>query len=160
MALKGMICPGKDDRLIPIQAVVSLVIAKASVTLLPCQILNPFIYRMLGHSRNSQKEDVVLVRRIAWSVKLVGRRLRCFKCFDMAMAVCIMSKIHKCPVDLYAGFAFRDDGQMSAHAWVECMGEVVIGNLHDLHFFTRIPMKRLCTKSPMEWVCVADVTER
>lgn len=96
------------------------------------------------------------VHRIVWAVEVASRHIPGTQtCLVKALTAQGLFDRYGYPTDLRIGVARRTDGdenrdgtgsgsgsgdeRMVAHAWVECDGRVVIGDLEDLSRYTPLP---------------------
>jgi hypothetical protein len=70
--------------------------------------------------------------RIAWAVGAVTRRLPGTKCLAEALTACAMLRRHGHDATLCIGARHAAAPTLVAHAWVECDGEVVVGNVAEI----------------------------
>jgi hypothetical protein len=67
------------------------------------------------------------VDRIAWAVSLAGRYVPRATCLTQALAMQILLKREGIAVQLHLGVAKDEQGRVTAHAWLEQDGRVLIG---------------------------------
>ena len=65
--------------------------------------------------------------RIAWAVSLAGRYVPRATCLTQALTVQTLLKREGIAAHLRLGVAKDDDGRVTAHAWLEQDGQVLIG---------------------------------
>ena len=92
-------------------------------------------------SPDLQPVDGEYQQKVVWAATSVGRRVLSDQpCLAQALAVQLFFKRKNIPAKLYIGVAKENDGQLTAHAWVESDGQVVIGgSQQDLNRYTRLP---------------------
>jgi hypothetical protein len=76
-----------------------------------------------------------LARQVAWAVTAVGRRLPgSMTCLSEALAAAVMLQRRGYAPQLRVGVQARGDGSkpLKAHAWLECEGHIVVGELENL----------------------------
>jgi hypothetical protein len=78
---------------------------------------------------------------IALAVRRAARLIPAASCLTQALAARAALARRKLACDLRIGVAKDDRGRLQAHAWVECEGRVLLGDLPDLTRF--VPMPRL-----------------
>lgn len=78
-------------------------------------------------------------RRVAWAVRTMARVVPGATCLTQALAATTLLERRNLPGDLRIGVARKASGALEAHAWVESHGRVILGHLHDLDRFTRLP---------------------
>jgi transglutaminase superfamily protein len=67
------------------------------------------------------------VERIAWAVKAVSARVPRASCLTQALALRLMLERRRVPATLRIGVARTPESSVEAHAWLECGGNIVIG---------------------------------
>jgi hypothetical protein len=82
-----------------------------------------FLFTSLARIRRT---DAISSDRIAWAANAVDTRLPRSTCLTRAMAASLLLNLHGHPATLRLGVA-REDGELSAHAWLESNGRIVIG---------------------------------
>jgi len=73
---------------------------------------------------------------IAWAVRAVSRRVPAASCLTQALAAQRLLAQDGYPSRLQIGVARSPTGTFEAHAWLECEGRIVIGEIDDLTRFT------------------------
>jgi hypothetical protein len=119
--------PAVDQRALA-GAALRLLVARGALAVLP--------YRMVQrHYGRPQRElppntDVAAYRgRAVWAVRAAGRRMLGDRpCLAQALVVERLLRRSGAVADLRLGVVKAPDGELRAHAWVECDGEVVIGH--------------------------------
>jgi hypothetical protein len=123
-----------EEILLLVEAGVALSLGWVGVRILPYRALP----RLDGHSETqpSQRRERKgsAPDRIAWSVQVMARRLPGkMTCLIQALAADAMLRRRGYQPQMRIGVAGRDrTGKIEAHAWVECEGKVVIGDVDDL----------------------------
>jgi len=77
---------------------------------------------------------VARVDRIVWAVTAVSARLSLKNCFARALSADVMLRRRGCASEVRFGVHGNRELHevLSAHAWVECEGKIVIGEADDL----------------------------
>ena len=124
-----------------------LLLAEASATM-PCvhaiQQLMPFKrWRTLLERGDAVAPDGVdrpSIEQIVWSVRIASRYVPGeYKCLPNAYTAHLMLHRYGYPSQIHVGVARDPQGKVEAHAWVECEGRTVVGELDDMHRFVPFP---------------------
>jgi hypothetical protein len=67
------------------------------------------------------------LHRIRWAVETVGRRVPRAGCLALALAAHVLLRRSQHPAEIRIGVSRDSAGDLIAHAWVECSGNVVVG---------------------------------
>jgi hypothetical protein len=111
------------------EALFWLAAARLLIILLPFRTLRRMLAEPMPVESPEFMADPVAVRRIAWALHAVARRVpwRC-KCLERAIAGKFMLRVRGLPNSLYLGLARPDpDGPIQAHAWLRCGSLPVVG---------------------------------
>ena len=76
---------------------------------------------------------------LLWCIESTARYVPAATCLTRSLAAQVLLRRHGLPSTLRIGVARGHRGTIEAHAWVECDGRVVIGELSDLSRFTALP---------------------
>ena len=104
----------------------------------------PALTRMAQPLTKGRGETHPDLKRLAWAIKTAGRFLPGGKhCLSQAVALKALAATRGQDLQIELGVLKRD-GEVLAHAWIECGGSVLLGNRADLDQFERItpPMFR------------------
>jgi hypothetical protein len=83
--------------------------------------------------------DKVLIKRIAWSVRVAARFVPSATCLPQALTTMVILGRLGQPASLRIGVAKDEKGKLEAHAWVESHGKIIVGRLPDLSRFSVLP---------------------
>jgi hypothetical protein len=122
-------------------------VAEAAITLLGIRVLLRFFpferWRALLGARpeaRMQPAPRQTSRQIVWAVQRVSPRLPLsLACLARALAVGQMLGRRHLASQLRIGVLRDEQGEFRAHAWVECDGEVIIGDLPNLADYSPLP---------------------
>lgn len=116
------------DKLLLAKAFVTLIGVRVALRAVPIERLRAWACRIGDGSRP--------VARIAWAGRTAARWLPGTTCLVSALAVqrLLSSSGHR--GELHIGVA-RENARFAAHAWVECDGEVLVGE-HERDLYTRL----------------------
>ena len=123
--------PPKDSLLVVISTAVLTVLAVA-VKVVSFRLLLVVVRRIAGLFRR-QCRKVGPANRIVWAVSAVTRQIPMLgNCLSVAFAAKLLLAASGHPCSLRIGVSRSDSGQLSAHAWLEDNGIVIIGSVeHD-----------------------------
>jgi hypothetical protein len=112
------------DSLLLVEAVALLALARLIVIIVPFR----FVARLLARMPQSGRSDEMLIRRIAWAVRLGARNVPWRAvCLPQAMAAMVMLARRGCASSLHVGAGRVPDGGLIAHAWLMSDCTIVIG---------------------------------
>jgi hypothetical protein len=78
--------------------------------------------------------------QVAWAVKVAADYLPGeYKCLPRAYAAHVLLAHHGHRSEVRVGVARDPQGKVEAHAWVECQGNTVIGEVENMERFVRLP---------------------
>lgn len=78
--------------------------------------------------------------RVAWAVCAASRLVPLASCLTQALAVQTLLARRGYAAELQIGVAWNASGAFQAHAWLECHGRIIIGDLSHLQRYTRLPL--------------------
>jgi hypothetical protein len=116
-------------------------LARAALLLFVCRIgLWLFPYTRLrrvvdGDPRPGRAPPGDFPDRVSWAIGALGRRLPAMTCLVRSLAAHALLHRAGCPAELRIGVQPRARGApklLEAHAWVECAGRVVVGDVPGL----------------------------
>ena len=79
--------------------------------------------------------------QIIWAVTTIGRRIPKATCLTQALAARILLNRYHYDNQLCIGVKIGEEGEFSAHAWLEEQGQVLIGDLVNLSEYTKLPLE-------------------
>jgi hypothetical protein len=124
--------PGAEQRLL-IGALLLVGGVRSALTILPFGTLRKLLARLMRPpARISSRRHAA--ERIAWAVTVASRYVPNATCLTQAFAAQFLLVRGGYPAMLRLGVAKGRDGGFQAHAWVECEGRVVIGDLEGEEF--------------------------
>jgi hypothetical protein len=81
----------------------------------------------LGAAAAGRPKACLPPERIAWAVARAGSRVPGATCLPRALVAESLLRRMGYPATLHIGVTKGDDRTLEAHAWVECLGKVVVG---------------------------------
>lgn len=132
--LKFLRAPDRDQLLLT-KTLVLLGFIRLGLWLLPFGLLDPLLQRFsrtpAGRVGTRRQE----VDRIAWAVASVRRYIPDATYLTQALTAQFLLGRRGCSSKLQIGVAKSATGRLEAHAWVECGGRVLVGDMRDLSGF-------------------------
>ncbi len=120
------------DRRLLAETGLLLLFVRIGLTLLPFRVVR----RLSAGIRPSGRElDPEFPGRVAWAVAALGRRLPGGTCLVQSLAAHALLRRAGHHAEIHIGVRAREDdaaGSLAAHAWVECDGRIVAGDVGDL----------------------------
>ena len=107
-----------------LQAVAVTAAVRLALLALPFSWVLRFVDRLGARSAG---RDSLTVDDLAWSVAAASRRIRGASCLTQALALRTLLGRNGHASQLHIGVARGEGARLSAHAWVESGGRVVIG---------------------------------
>jgi hypothetical protein len=116
------------ERGLVVQAALLLLAVRAALFILPFRTISRLASRLARSRGDTDHPDRVTRDLVVWAVTRVGRRLLGKDtCLPQALVGQVLLARNGFPARLQIGVRKDDDGELVAHAWVECRGDVVIG---------------------------------
>ena len=130
-----------SDRCLLVSAMFLLGAIQLGLWLLPFPKLRRLLQKVSQANIELQEVNSATVGRIAWAVAVVSRYIPGARCLAQALATQVLLGRRGCRSKLCIGVARNQQGQLSAHAWVESQGRIVIGGLGDMSRYTPLPLQ-------------------
>ena len=112
------------DRLMVLEAILVLAVARIMVLTLPFRILKDW----LSHLPDSGEHDAALIRRVRRAITVAARNVPWNAvCLPQAMAAKAMLARRGYGSAFHLGATLENDGKLSAHAWLTAGDIVVVG---------------------------------
>ena len=122
------------DRAVLTRTVVTLGLSRLVTWVLPF----PLGRRLLVGKRRANRATIT-GDQITWAMHHARRVIPHATCLPQAIAAEALLTRGGLPADLRIGVKKTPDGKLTAHAWVESSGRIVVGDLRDLDDYTRLP---------------------
>jgi hypothetical protein len=120
-------------------AFVVLAVIRAALWLLPFPSVQRLVRRLGRRSPRAREPlSLPLVEGRAVAIRLASRLVPRATCLTQALGLQVLLARSGTPSELRLGVAHGDGGALSAHAWLECQGRVVIGG-RELERYSRLP---------------------
>jgi hypothetical protein len=112
------------DRKVLLKAGALLLGVRLGLWLVPFRVVR---WLALGGADGGRKESPLPPERIAWMLAAASRLMPKASCLAHAVAGEALLRRMGYPAALHIGVARGTNAPLEAHAWVECLGTVVIG---------------------------------
>jgi len=122
------------DRAVLARTMVTLGLSRLVTWILPF----PFGRRLMVGKRRADRSTIT-EDQITWAMQHAQRIIPRATCLPQAIAAEALLTRGGLPAHLQIGVKKTPDGKLTAHAWVESNGRIVVGNLRDLNDYTRLP---------------------
>jgi hypothetical protein len=116
----------RDLRLLSAAALTTAIV-RVGLWVLPFRVVRNSVARFAQPARDACANQQPL-ERVVWAVNVASRVVPHATCLTQSLAAQILLARDGYPADLHLGVA-RAGAHFEAHAWVECNGRVVIGNV-------------------------------
>lgn len=127
--------PG-EERVLLLRAIVTLGLARIGLWIMPVK----HVRRLLAPSTRRKMPTAPTPARIGWAVGASRRVVPKATCLPQALACESLLTRFGYDSQLRIGVTKTTDVALEAHAWVECQGRIVIGDLEQgLSGFTALP---------------------
>lgn len=140
-----------SDRFLLMKTLFMLGAVRLGLRLLPFQTLRSLLARLSEPTAKLQMSEPTYVDRVVWAVRVASRYVRGVRCLAQALATQVLLEQRGYPADLRIGFTRSKYGQMSAHAWVESGGRVVIGGTGNMAGYIRVPLQVIERDKKSQW---------
>jgi hypothetical protein len=123
------------DRLLVAEAVLAVAAVRLALALVRFQKLLILVEKASVHLRARHLDQRPPASRIVWAIDATTRRVpQVNSCLPRALAARFLLVRWGYPAELSIGVAKNKDGKLEAHAWVETLGKVVIGESQQGYF--------------------------
>jgi len=126
--------PGADRSLL-VRSVFLLGATRLALWLLPLRVVR----RLLARAARSTSAAAATKERIAWAVAVAQRVVPQATCLPQALAAEALLTRAGHPAELRIGVIKTERGRLTAHAWVESGGDIVVGELRGEPPYTPLP---------------------
>jgi hypothetical protein len=115
-----------------------VVAVRLALWTIPSRLVLRYALRWNERAERSPCLELSSSNLLAWAVRAASRRVPKASCLTQALAGQIFLGMHGFASQIHVGVARGEDGDFSAHAWLDVDGRVVIGD-HGLDRYTRLP---------------------
>lgn len=127
------------DRSLLVVALLVLGGIRLGLWLLPFQTLGRLLEKITPKTTKLH-EASGNINYIVWAVAVASRYIPGARCLAQALATQLLLSWHGCQTRLCIGVAKDKEGKLTAHAWVENQGKIVMGALENLSTYTPLPL--------------------
>ncbi len=107
----------------------AVIVVRTALWVLPARVVLRGVERTVRRWPVVPDPTVGAIRRAVWAVLVASRRVPGASCLTQALAAKLMLARCGVPSQLRIGVARGEQGNFQAHAWLEAVGQVVIGDV-------------------------------
>ena len=123
------------DRLLLVRTTLLLAAVRIALWTLPFA----YVCRWLNRRRAAEPELAAIpVKRLAWAVEVAARQIPRASCLTQALALQYLLAGAGRESCVHIGVAKKVPGRFESHAWLECGGEILIGDNGELERYSPI----------------------
>ncbi|HEX9631371.1 MAG TPA: lasso peptide biosynthesis B2 protein [Gemmatimonadales bacterium] len=130
--------PPAERRLL-LHATAWLAFVRLGLWLVPVRLLRRLAGRLAPRRAARRSAVRPPKERIVWAVSTASRVVPRATCLTQALATQALLDRYGYTTQLRIGVAKSDTGALEAHAWVECDGQILVGNLRTIDRFVPLP---------------------
>ena len=127
------------ERLLLVEALVVVVMVRLGLWLLPFRRLRNLVSEIGQRSVRSHNAMVMSIDRIAWCVRAASQCVPGATCLTQALSGQVLLARRGYPTRLQIGVSKKSREELEAHAWLECDGQIVLGDHGFLEVYTPFP---------------------
>jgi Transglutaminase-like superfamily len=142
---------GWSDRLLLITTAFLLGAIRLALWLLPFQTVRRLLARITQSATELQEADQDYINKAVWAVVIASQYIPGVKCLAQALATQVLLRWRGYPTQLCIGIARGQEGQLSAHAWLESQRQIVIGGSGSMSHYTLLPLQEGESYEPNRW---------
>ncbi|MEB3342863.1 lasso peptide biosynthesis B2 protein [Okeania sp.] len=139
------------EQLLLVKAFLLLAVIRVGLKFLPFQTLYRLLAKVFQPTAKLQISESTYAEKVVWTVRVASRYVRGVRCLAQALATQVLLEQRGYSSNLRIGFTRNKGGRMSAHAWVESEGRVVIGDLKNMADYIRVPLQGTENLKKKEW---------
>jgi hypothetical protein len=129
-----------SDRTLFLQAFLCLNFIRLGLWLFPFQTIQQLLIKINQVSSKPKSRNLIDLSKIGRAIHSISHYLPGqVRCLAQALTAHFLICHYGYSPQLKIGFAKGEGGLIEAHAWVECQGQVVMGDSYDLPRFTTLP---------------------
>jgi hypothetical protein len=130
---------GGKERLLVLEALMIVIAIRLGLWLLPFQTLRALAAEMGKRPIGTRRPNSLPADRVAWAVRAVSQFIPRASCLTQALAGQILLARRGYSTRLRIGVTKRSQEGLEAHAWLECEGQVVLGDHGFLAMYAPFP---------------------
>lgn len=129
-----------QSRTLLIQAFLWLSLIHVGLRVIPLRHLHSVVKWAIANATHQKPSDEIQIENIIWAIETATSYVPGHpKCLARALSTKILMHQYGYPCNLQVGVAKDRNAGLSAHAWIEHDGQVLIGGGRDLASFTPLP---------------------
>lgn len=128
----------KNGRWLQGEAILLIIIIRLGLTLLPFKTVHRTLMNLAHKCAPTDADRNESPERIIWAVDAASRCVPGSSCLVQAYALHISLARRGIPTSIRIGVQRNHLRHIDAHAWVEKDGQVLIGDIPDLSFYTAL----------------------
>ncbi len=142
-----------SEKLLLIKAFILLGSIRVGLKFLPFQRLRFLLAKVFPSNPKlyDAEQASVEIDRVLWTVRTASHYVRKIRCLARALATQLLLEERGYSPDLCIGFTRHPKGKMSAHAWVEYEGKVIIGGAGNMARYIRVPLSAIDGEQKKGW---------
>lgn len=130
--------PSVRTLLLLASATVTLIAVRLALWVLPARVVLRSVADIADRCPVKGVPALRAIWRVVWAVQLTSRRVPGASCLTQALAAKLLLARWGVHSQLHVGVARSEQGHFQAHAWLEAVGRVVIGDV-GLERYVRLP---------------------
>ena len=127
------------ERLLLVEALAVVVAIRLGLWVFSFKKLRSWVARVGQRSMGSRNTGMLSVDRVAWTVRAVSEYVPGATCLTQALVGQLLLARRGYPARLHIGVSKKLRGELEAHAWLECDGQIVLGDHGYLALYTPFP---------------------
>ena len=128
----------RNRRALVVSAVWLVGAIRLGLWLVPFRFVHQSVERASKRAARRPPDAAQELNDIVWAVTAVSRRVPGATCLTQALAGRLLMSRAGIPTQLQIGVARGENGALTAHAWVESNGQIVIGGADSGRHFTAL----------------------
>lgn len=140
----------QSDRRLLVKTLFLLAAIRVGLKLLPFHRVRSLLAKISQPNANLQRADENSTNKVVWAVTVVSPYLRAI-CLPQALAAQVLLGRRGYPTQLRIGFTRNESGAMSAHAWVESQGQIVIGGTENMARYIQVALPETNSDESKGW---------
>jgi methyl coenzyme M reductase subunit C-like uncharacterized protein (methanogenesis marker protein 7) len=140
-----------SDRYLLSEALLLLGAIRLGLWLLPFHTLRRLLAKVSQPKAKLREATQAFVDKVVWAVAVASHYVPGARCLAQALATQVLLERRSYPTQLHIGVARGKGGQMSAHAWVESQGQIVIGGSGNMALYIPVPLHEVESGANGRW---------
>jgi len=133
----------RSDKYLLIRVVALLLAIRMGLSVVPFSVLLALLRAWRERHSSRRALEQKSVKRALWGIRVMSPHVPGATCLTQALAALTLLGHSGQPASLRFGIARQEGGELTAHAWVETEGKIVMGNsLHLSRYAVLSPIDR------------------